>query len=189
MRYLDYSLRMLLLGGKNAFCWFCWLKITFRCLSKIQDSFRFFKLLVALFKIDPFFHAIFSVGKIIFKMPLIILQFANASAENDVQLVYSFQKNGRKISCYIANLIRFGFWHKKSSVWRAFVRRSKSLEIQSTKPVFTKTSRRAKTCMRNCLRKGELTFEIFNSDKLYFIDRQRGHVQLIMSLSMFSLLL
>ena len=90
-------------GGKNAFCWFCWLKITFRCLSKIQDSFRFFKLLVALFKIDPFFYAIFSVGKIIFKMPLIIFQFVNASAENDVQLFYSFQKNGRKMSCCTVN--------------------------------------------------------------------------------------
>ena len=43
------------IGGKNAFCWFCWLKITFRCLSKIQDSFRLFKLLFALFKIDSFF--------------------------------------------------------------------------------------------------------------------------------------
>ena len=46
----------------------------------------------ALFKIDSFFYAIFSVGKIIFKMPLIILQFVNASAENDVELVYPFQK-------------------------------------------------------------------------------------------------
>ena len=48
------------IGGKNAFCWFCWLKITFRCLSKIQDSFRLFKILSVMQNKSIFYRLVFS---------------------------------------------------------------------------------------------------------------------------------